>query len=126
DGGRPEPSLEIAQACIDAGQSFKPDAVLGLGGGSNMDLAKIAATVLTHGGTPRDYVGECRIPGPVLPILCVPTTSGTGSEVTAASVLTDTANQVKVGVLSNYLRPRLAVVDPLLTLSCPPKVTADS
>jgi alcohol dehydrogenase class IV len=62
----------------------------------------------------------------VLPVICVPTTAGTGSEVTAASVLTDTANQVKVGVLSNYLRPRLAVVDPLLTVSCPPKVTADS
>jgi alcohol dehydrogenase class IV len=58
--------------------------------------------------------------------MCVPTTSGTGSEVTAASVLTDTANQIKVGVLSNYMRPKVAIVDPLLTVSCPAKVTADS
>jgi alcohol dehydrogenase class IV len=56
----------------------------------------------------------------------VPTTAGTGSEVSAASVLTDTDQQIKVGILSNYLRPRVAAVDPLLTVSCPPKVTADS
>ena len=100
--------------------------MLGLGGGSNMDLAKITAAVLAHGGTPRDYVGDDQIPGPIFPLICVPTTAGTGSEVSAASVLTDTDNQMKVGILSNYLRPRVALVDPLLTVSCPPKVTADS
>jgi len=82
--------------------------------------------VLAHGGSPRDYVGDDRIPGPVLPLICIPTTAGTGSEVSAAAVLTDTDSQIKVGILSNYLRPRAAVIDPLLTLSCPPKVTADS
>jgi alcohol dehydrogenase len=66
------------------------------------------------------------VPGPVWPLICVPTTAGTGSEVSGASVLTDTENHIKVGVLSNHLRPRVAVVDPLLTVSCPPKVTADS
>jgi len=124
--GEPEPSLRAADACIALALSFKPDAVLGLGGGSNMDLAKITATVLAHGGQPQDYVGDDKIPGPVAPLICVPTTAGTGSEVSAASVLTDTDKQMKVGVLSNYLRPRVAVVDPLLTASCPPKVTADS
>jgi alcohol dehydrogenase class IV len=125
-GGEPEPSMRAADACIGVGRQFRPDAVLGLGGGSNMDLAKIAATVLTHGGSPRDYVGDDKIPGPILPLICVPTTAGTGSEVSAASVLTDTDQQIKVGILSNYLRPRVAAVDPLLTVSCPPKVTADS
>ena len=91
-----------------------------------MDLAKITAVLLTHGGKPLDYAGDDKIPGPVLPLLCVPTTAGTGSEVSAASVLTDADNHMKVGVLSNYLRPAVAVVDPLLTVSCPPKVTADS
>ncbi len=100
--------------------------ILGLGGGSNMDLAKIVATVLTHGGNPRDYFGDEQIKGPVLPIICVPTTAGTGSEVSGAAVLTDTEKKMKVSTLSNYLRPRVAVVDPLLTVSCPPKVTADS
>jgi alcohol dehydrogenase class IV len=125
-GGEPEPSLRAAYSAIAAGRDFRPDAVLGLGGGSNMDLAKITATVLTHGGTPGMYVGDGKIPGPIMPLLCLPTTAGTGSEVSAAAVLTDTENQIKVGILSNYLRPRVAIVDPLLTHSCPAKVTADS
>src|SRR5207253_4060335 len=95
-------------------------------GGSHLDLAKITATALAHGGGPRDYIGDDKIPGPVWPLICVPTTAGTGSEVSAAAVLTDTDNQMKVGILSNYLRPRVALIDPLLTVSCPPKVTADS
>jgi alcohol dehydrogenase class IV len=125
-GGEPEPSLRAAHAAITAARAFHPDTILGLGGGSNMDLSKITATVLTHGGEPRDYVGDSKIPGPVMPLFCLPTTAGTGSEVSAAAVLTDTDNQIKVGILSNYLRPALALVDPLLTVSCPPKVTADS
>src|SRR5262249_17786319 len=88
--GEPEPSLATAAACIGAARRFRPDGVLGLGGGSNMDLAKITATVLAHGGDPRDYVGDDKIPGPVAPVICMPTTAGTGSEVSAAAVLTDT------------------------------------
>ena len=125
-GGEPEPSLRVADTCIEAARDFKPDAVLGLGGGSNMDLAKITATAFTHGGSPRDYIGDGKIPGPVLPLICLPTTAGTGSEVSGAAVLTDTDSQIKVGILSNFLRPTVAVVDPLLTVSCPSKVTADS
>src|SRR5262245_52965645 len=88
-GGEPEPSFRAAQECIERARPFQPDTILGLGGGSNMDLAKIAATVLAHGGTPADYVGDDRISGPILPVVCVPTTAGTGSEVSAAAVLTD-------------------------------------
>ena len=124
--GEPEPSMRAALACYETARSAKPDALVGLGGGSNMDLAKLAATLLAHGGTPRDYVGDDKIPGPIFPLICVPTTAGTGSEVSAASVVTDTEQAIKVGILSNYLRPAVAVVDPLLTVSCPPKVTADS
>ncbi len=125
-GGQPEPALELADECAAFARPIAPQAVLGLGGGSNMDLAKIVATLLTHGKAAIDYVGEDKIPGPVLPIVCVPTTSGTGSEVTAASVLTNRQTALKVGVLSNLLRPKLAVVDPQLTYTCPAKVTADS
>jgi alcohol dehydrogenase class IV len=124
--GEPEPSFRAAEGCIAQARSFEPDAILGLGGGSNMDLAKITATVLAHGGSLRGYVGDDKVPGPILPLICMPTTAGTGSEVSAAAVLTDHENKVKVGVLSNYLRPRVAIVDPLLTVSCPAKVTADS
>jgi len=125
-GGEPEPSFRVAEACLEAARGFRPDVLVGLGGGSNMDLAKIVATVLGNGGAIRDYVGDDKIPAPVWPLICVPTTAGTGSEVSAAAVLTDTDNKMKVGILSNYLRPRVAIVDPLMTVPCPPKVTADS
>ncbi|MCH2115818.1 MAG: iron-containing alcohol dehydrogenase [Pirellulales bacterium] len=125
-GGRAEPSLEIADQVLAEAISWQPDAVLGLGGGSNMDLAKIVATVLSHGGKPADYFGFDQVPGPVLPLVCVPTTAGTGSEVSHAAVLTDAENGIKVSTMSNYLRPDLALVDPVLTYSCPPQVAADS
>lgn len=126
DGGEAEPSIEAALRAIEHARSSSPQAILGLGGGSNMDLAKVTAVVLTHGGVLTDFFGAENVPGPVMPVICVPTTSGTGSEVSHAAVLTDRANELKVAMLSNYLRPALAVVDPLLTRSCPAKVTADS
>lgn len=125
-GGKPEPCLDTAYAAVSAGRDFRPDGVLGLGGGSNLDLAKMTALILTHGGTPSMYFGEGKVPGPIMPLLCLPTTSGTGSEVSSSAVLTDTENQIKVSTLSQYLRPMVAIVDPRLTHSCPPKVTADS
>src|SRR5688500_6870397 len=91
-----------------------------------MDLAKIVAVLVTHGGSPEKYFSFGNVPGPLRPLVCVPTTAGTGSEVSHAAVLTDTANQMKISTLSQYLRPMLAVVDPELTLSCPERATADS
>jgi alcohol dehydrogenase class IV len=126
DGGEPEPSFACADAAIEAAGQHQPDAILGLGGGSNMDLAKITATVYTHGGTYRDYFNFDNVPGPVCPLIAVPTTAGTGSEVSHAAVLTDHDNGIKVSTLSNYLRPALAVVDPEMTVTCPRKATADS
>ena len=126
NGGEPEPSMKAAVACVDMARGVQPDVMVGLGGGSNMDLAKLSATLLKHGGGPLDYVGDDKIPGPIFPLLCVPTTAGTGSEVSAAAVVTDTDRQMKVGILSNHLRPTAAIIDPLLMVSCPAKVTADS
>ena len=126
DEGEAEPSIEVAVRAAEWATAFKPDCIVGLGGGSNMDLAKIVAILVTHGGSPANYFNFGNVPGPVLPLVCVPTTAGTGSEVSHAAVLTDTANKMKVSTLSNFLRPSLAVVDPELTFTCPPKVTADS
>jgi len=125
-GGEPEPSTQVLETCLEFARPFQPQGIIGVGGGSNMDLAKMLALLLSHGGTYRDYLGDSRVPGPVLPIICVPTTAGTGSEVTGAAVVTDHAQQMKVSTLSNFLRPRVAIVDPKLTLSCPPQVTADT
>jgi alcohol dehydrogenase class IV len=124
--GEPEPSIAVAERAAAEAVRERPDCVLGLGGGSNMDLAKIVAIILAHGGQPSDYFGFGTVPGPVTPLVCVPTTAGTGSEVSHAAVLTDTAHHMKVSTLSQFLRPALAVVDPALTDGCPRKVTADS
>ncbi len=126
DGGEPEPTIRAALECRALAAETQPDVVIGLGGGSNMDLAKIVAVLMAHGGHPGDYMGDSKIPGPIAPLIAISTTAGTGSEVSAATVLKDTDRNVKFGVLSNYLRPLVAIVDPLLTLSCPPSVTADS
>lgn len=125
-GGEPEPAIGTALKAAAAARQFGPDAVLGLGGGSNMDLAKIVAVLLAYGSEPAKYFGFDNVPGPVAPLICVPTTSGTGSEVSHAAVLTDTVNRIKVSTLSQHLRPQLAVVDPALTDGCPKQVTADS
>ncbi len=126
DGCIPEPPIETAQAAIESGRAAGVDVVVAIGGGSNMDIGKIVATVLRHGGTPRDYFGFDMVPGPIVPTIAIPTTSGTGSEVSHAAVLTDIVAQNKVSTLSRWLRPAVAIVDPALTDSCPPKVTADS
>ena len=126
DGGTPEPPFHAVNDAVAMAGDVKPDLLLGLGGGSNMDIAKAAAVVLAHGGAVKDYAGDQVVPGPIFPLILLPTTSGTGSEVTAASVLCDPDSGGKFGILSNYLRPRIAIVDPMLTVSCPPKVTAAS
>jgi alcohol dehydrogenase class IV len=126
DEGEAEPAVSLAVRAAEIARPLEPHGIVGLGGGSNMDLAKIVAVLLTHGGEPADYFSYDNVPGPVLPLICIPTTAGTGSEVSHAAVLTDTANHIKVSTLSQYLRPALALVDPELTYTCPKSVTADS
>ena len=126
DQGQAEPSVSLAQAAVEAGRAGKVDGVVGLGGGSNLDVAKVVAAVLSHGGQPQDYFGFDRIPGAVLPLFALPTTAGTGSEVSHSAVLTDNQQQIKVSMLSQWLRPTCALVDPDFSDSCPPRVTAHS
>jgi alcohol dehydrogenase len=126
DGGEPEPSIDAANRAVEAARAFGPDCILGLGGGSNMDLAKFVAVGCRARRPTRAVLRLRQHPRPRLPLVCVPTTAGTGSEVSHAAVLTDRANHIKVSTLSQYLRPALAVVDPALTDGCPRQVTADS
>ena len=126
DGGEPEVSRTVVERCADWATEVRPDCLVGLGGGSNMDLAKATALLLSHGGPIDQYYGEARVPGPVLPVIAVPTTAGTGSEVTPVAVLADENAALKVGVSSHHLLPRWAILDPLLTVSCPRRVTAYS
>jgi len=126
DGGQAKPTLEAVVACTAALEGKGYEVLVALGGGSNIDLAKAVAVLLRHGGQVDDYVGEHKVPGPVLPLVAVSTTAGTGSEVSGASVLADPRRARRAAILSNHLRPRSAIYDPLLTLSCPPAVTADA
>jgi alcohol dehydrogenase class IV len=126
DGGEPEPPIKAANAVIEAARAMRAEILIGVGGGSNMDIAKAAAVVFAHGGTVKDFAGDSIVPGPIFPLVLIPTTAGTGSEVTAASVLSDPEQGTKFSILSNHLRPHAALVDPLLTVSCPPRVTAGS
>jgi alcohol dehydrogenase class IV len=125
---RTEADLPIGgiSACVAECADFQPDVVLGVGGGSCMDMAKTVSLLLTHGGDLRDYYGENKVPGPVIPVIAVPTTSGTGSEVTPVAVVADTERHTKVGISSAYLTPHAAVCDPELTVTCPPALTACS
>lgn len=126
DGATPEPSIEVCEECAKAMEGKDYDGIIGLGGGSNIDLAKTATVVHQFGGSPRDYFGESKVPAPIIPLIAISTTSGTGSEVSPVAVLTDVEQNLKVGMSDNYLRPRVGVFDPLLTISLPPVPTAHS
>lgn len=122
----PDLPTESIMDCLRTAATFTPEVIIGIGGGSCMDMAKAVSVLLTHGGEPASYYGEYKVPGPVIPLIAVPTTSGTGSEVTPVSVVADTAKGTKIGIASPYLIPQVAVCDPELTLSCPPALTACS
>jgi len=99
------------------------DVLVGIGGGSVMDFAKVASILLARGGDVQELYGENIVDGPGLPLVTVPTTAGTGAEVTCISVVYDPDKEMKVGVASPYLEPTVALIDPELTLTCPPGLT---
>jgi alcohol dehydrogenase class IV len=125
-----EPTIEIARAAAAIAREHGADVVVAIGGGSVIDVGKAVAMLLANGGDPLDYlevVGAGRkITQPAVPCVAVPTTAGTGAEVTANAVLASPADHVKASLRSPLMIPRVALVDPELTLSCPPRVTAAS
>jgi alcohol dehydrogenase class IV len=125
-----EPTVELARACVAAAREHGADVVAAVGGGSVLDLGKAAAMLLGNGGDPLDYlevIGSGRkISQPSVPCVAVPTTAGTGAEVTANAVLASPAHGLKASLRSPLMIPRVALVDPELTVSCPPRVTAAS
>jgi alcohol dehydrogenase len=124
DGGVPELPLEVVLDAIRCARALAPQCVIGVGGGSSIDLAKLVSLGVAHGEDLRSFYGEEQVPGPVAPVIGVPTTAGTGSEVTPVAVLTDPEAVLKVGISSRHLIPTYAVVDPVMTYGCPPSVTA--
>lgn len=98
--------------------------LVGLGGGSPIDAAKIIAAAAKHGQSAKEFQGIDQIKGPILPLVAVPTTAGTGTEVTRVSIITDKSDHVKMLMMSDYLVPDMAVCDSALTLSMPRSLTA--
>lgn len=117
--------VKAVKRCAEAGAQKDVDGVIAIGGGSVIDTAKGAAILLTHGGDlVKDYSGAETLPGALKPLVAIPTTAGTGSEVTHAAVILDEESHTKLSFVDRHLAPTLAVLDPELTVGLPPKLTA--
>jgi alcohol dehydrogenase class IV len=119
-----EPDIPSLEAALAAAEHSEPDLVVGFGGGSAMDLAKLVAVLAGSEQTIHDVVGAEKVSGRQLALIQVPTTSGTGSEAGTRSLVTDPATQNKLAVQSRHMLADLAVVDPDMTMTVPPQVTA--
>jgi alcohol dehydrogenase class IV len=127
----PEPSIGNYEDCYSFAAGKEVNLVVGVGGGSSIDVGKTLRMMLKYGGEVTDYidppigVGK-QFPGPGLPYIAVPTTAGTGSEISPASVIKVPKEKLRVGIRNHFLRPDVALVDPLLTVTLPPRLTAST
>ena len=119
-----EPSMDSIQHCTDEAKAFGADVIIGFGGGSALDTTKAASVLLSNEGPIDRYFGMNLVPNPCMPSILIPTTAGTGSEMTNISVLADTKNGGKKGVVSEYMYADVVILDAELTFGLPPKVTA--
>ena len=118
------PSTDTVAKATEGFKASKADFIVAFGGGSPLDVAKAVAVLATYGGDIVDYEGSGKVKGPIVPMIAIPTTAGTGSEVTAFSVITDHARNYKLTVVSNYLLPTYAILDPELITIVPEKTAA--
>ena len=119
-----EPTVDFVTEGLSAYKENECEFLLAVGGGSALDTAKAIAVMVTNKGTIEDYKGLNNIPEKGVPLIAIPTTAGTGSEVTVYTIITDTKTDVKMLIGSPFVMPQVAIVDPLLTLSCPRGLTA--
>jgi alcohol dehydrogenase class IV len=122
----PDPDVACFETCLEMAKKQKFDLIIGIGGGSSMDIASITSVMLTNPGTVYDHFGVNLVKNPGVPVILIPTTAGTGAEVTPNAILTDTKAKLKKAVVSPFILPRVAIIDPLLTVSMPPSVTSSS
>ncbi len=118
-----DPPVSQALELVGILKQDRPDLVIGFGGGSSIDLAKAAAILVNNDGDLRKYFGVNLVPNPGIPTMFIPTTAGTGSEATHISILNDVENQVKSGIVSEFMYTKNVVLDPELTAGLPPKGT---
>jgi alcohol dehydrogenase class IV len=122
----PDPSIATANKAAEFIRNTKPDLIIGIGGGSVLDIAKAAAALATYSGDCAELLREQRMIDRKIPLVLIPTTAGTGSEATPIVILSDTDEHLKKGLVSDTLIPDMAILAPELTLSCPQHVTAHS
>lgn len=120
----PNPRDITVQKAYEAAVEYGADVLVAVGGGSSIDTAKAVGVLMTHGGLINEYEGLGKIKKPICDLIAIPTTVGTGSEVTFWSVITDTKKHYKMSIGSPFLAAKLALVDPNLVESLPPAVTA--
>ena len=121
-----EPDVKSISNITKLARKFSADLVIGLGGGSAMDAAKAVAVMINNEDEIIAYSGLDKIPNPGVPTICIPTTSGTGSEVTIWTVISDKQNNAKYGIGGKLVAPNIALCDPELTLNLPGSITAVS
>ncbi len=122
----PEPATSVVEETAEVARKGNFDVIIGLGGGSILDVAKMASALVTNPGKTKDYFGREKVPKRGKPTIIIPTTSGTGAEVTKHAIFLDREVNVKKAVASTALLPNVAIVDPMLTVTCPPRVTASA
>src|SRR5690606_38857472 len=118
DEVEPNPKSINITRILNLFRNFKIDAILAIGGGSSIDTAKAVSIMLKNEGNILDYEGVEKIPNDGVPIIAIPTTAGTGSEVTASTIITDENSLFKVAILSSKIYPKIAILDANLTLNC--------
>ena len=126
DDVNPDPELGKVEACVSYLKEGNHDLVIGFGGGSPIDVAKYSAVFVKHAGEVRDYLGRHMLQRRGLPTIMIPTTAGTGSEVTWAAVFHDEVDHVKKAVWSPYQRADTVIIDPAFTLTMPHELTIDT
>ena len=121
-----DPRYELTEDALALLKSENADLIVGIGGGSSLDIAKVVSVLATNDQPVTELFGIELVKKPGIPLILIPTTAGTGSEVTPITILSDTHEKLKKGVVSSYLFPSCALLDPELTIGLPPKVTAAS
>ncbi|MGA2316807.1 MAG: iron-containing alcohol dehydrogenase [Thermodesulfobacteriota bacterium] len=124
DGVEPDPRIEVVEKSVEKTKKEGIDLIIGFGGGSSLDIAKVTSIMITNTGKIDSFFGIDLVPNPGVPVILIPTTAGTGSEVTPIAILSDTKEKLKKGIVSPTLFPEVAIVDPKLTIGLPPSVTA--
>lgn len=120
----PNPTVDVVNESTKCYKESGATSIIALGGGSSMDVAKAIGVLATYGGKITDYEGLYKVPGPIVPIIAIPTTAGTGSEVTASAVVTDEERNYKMSVISYEMLPKYAVLDPQLIMTAPASIAA--